>query len=39
MPDPQGPLTYRSIFVCIMKGEQLLDLVRRENILKSKVYK
>lgn len=39
MPDPQGPLTYRSIFVCIMKGEQLLDLAIRENVLKSKIYK
>lgn len=34
MPDPQGPLTHTSIFVCIMKAEQLLDLVIREKCFK-----
>lgn len=39
MPGPQGTLTHTSTFVCIMKAEQLLDAVIRDNVLKTKIYK
>lgn len=38
MRDPQGPLTHTLIFLCIMKARQLLDLVMKENVLKTKIY-